>query len=102
MRKALFLIIAILIDFERMHKQRPELERLGQVYDREDQTYLENKLRKVPGVLLENLSSTGCFRCLFQTYWILPEGGGGLDFKSPKFWPLPLFLPTPIGSTIYK
>ena len=76
MRKALFLIIAILIDFERMHKQRPELKRLGQVYDREDQTCFENKLGKVPGVLLENLSSTGYFRYSFQTYWVLPEEGG--------------------------
>ena len=27
---------------------------------------------------------------------------GGLGFKSPKFGSLPHFLPTPIGSTIYK
>ena len=36
-------------DFQRMRKQCPELKRLGQVYDREDQIHLESELGKASG-----------------------------------------------------
>ena len=61
----------------------------------------ENELEKVSGGVTGGLR--GPQAALIISFIPIEDfPGGGPDFKSPKFWPLPLFLPTPIGSTIYK
>ena len=62
----------------------------------------ENELEKISGGVTGGLRGP---QAALIISFIPLEGfpwGGGPDFKSPKFWPLLLFLPTPIGSTIYR
>ena len=63
----------------------------------------ENELEKISGGVTGGLRGPQAALIIsFIPIGGFPGGGGGPDFKSPKFWPLPLSLPTPIGSTIYK
>ena len=100
-------------NFFKMYYHREKLKHLRQTYEKENSVFFENELEYT---LNDNSERSRHLRSCLSS-WSQALGGlsiihfipmrdflkgGGLDFKSPKFWPLPLFLSTPIGSTIYK
>ena len=99
-------------NFQIMYNQRLELRRLKQTHENENPVYYQNELQKISSGTSERSRQLGCLSSWSQALGglsiihFIPMRdflkGGGLDFKSPKFWPLPHFLLTPIGSTIYK
>ena len=100
-------------NFFKMYYHREKLKHLRQTYEKENSVFFENELeytlndnsersRQLGAACPLDLRPLEGFPLFISYLWGTSWRGGGLDFKSPKFWPLPLFLPTPIGSTIYK